>query len=101
VANPAKPLSANKKIRAIVGPAPPGRPVSNVGHYLLRPTGEDKAGAEFLNATPQVLKDVNAKYLKAFMLPPNLQPKYLHSSLEPLRARKISRGWLHPRGRGA
>ena len=84
-----------------LGPAPPGRPVSNIGKYLIKPTAEINTGYEMINADPNVLKDVHQRYLKAFELPPALQPKYLRKPevMDHQRARAISRGWRDPRGR--
>ena len=82
----------------------PGRPPTNIGSYLIKPTAEVDSGFEMINADPNILKQVHQKYLKAFMLPPALQPKYLrkpevmeHGVLG--RATNISRGWNAPRSR--
>ena len=90
--------------RGGLSPAPPGRPVSNVGKYLIKPTPADASGWEMINADPDVLKQVHQKYLKAGQLPPALQPKYLRKP-EVLengptgRATNISKGWRKPRSR--
>lgn len=87
-----------------LGPAPPGRPVSNIGKYLIRPTAEVDTGWEMINADPDILAQVHKKYLKAGQLPPSLQPKYLRKP-EVMehgvtgRAKNISRGWRKPRSR--
>lgn len=84
-----------------LGPAPPGRPVSNIGRYLIKPTAEMDSGFEMINADPQVLKEVHQKYLKAGQLPPALQPKYLRKPqpMEGQRQKAISKGWRNPRSR--
>jgi hypothetical protein len=89
---------------AALAPSPPGRPVSNVGKYLLKPTAEMDSGFEMINADVDVLTRVHKQYLKAGQLPPALQPKYLRKP-EVMergvggRATKISKGWRDPRGR--
>ena len=84
-----------------LGPAPPGRPVSNIGKYLIKPTAEVDTGCEMINADPNILKTVHQKYLKAAMLPPALQPKYLRKPevMDTNRAKAISKGWSKPRSR--
>ena len=84
-----------------LGPPLPGRPVSNIGKYLIKPTAEVNTGFEMINSDPNILKEVHQKYLKAFMLPPALQPKYLRKPevMDHQRANAISRGWRDPRGR--
>ena len=84
-----------------LGAAAPGRPVSNIGKYLIKPTAEVDTGFEMINSDPQVLKAVHEKYLKAGQLPPALQPKYLRKPqpLEGQRQKAISRGWRNPRSR--
>ena len=79
--------------------APPGRPISNIGQYLIKPTPNSPTGYEVLNAKPDLIKEVNNKYLKAFELPPALQPKYLRKPevLDQVRSKNISRGWRKPR----
>ena len=85
-------------------PAPTGRPVSNIGRYLIKPTADDNSGWEMINSDPTILKQVHEKYLKAGQLPPALQPKYIRRP-EVLeqgvtgRAKNISRGWRKPRSR--
>ena len=82
-----------------LGSAPPGRPVSNVGKYLIKPTAELDSGYEMINADPNVLAQVHDRYLKRFELPPALQPKYLRKPevMDAARAKNISRGWRKPR----
>jgi hypothetical protein len=94
--------SQSSNARRGLGPPPPGRPVSNIGSYLLKPTAEVNSGFEMINADPNVLRQVHQKYLKAGQLPPALQPKYIRKP-EVLeqgvtgRAKNISRGWRKPR----
>ena len=81
-------------------PAPVGRPPTNLGKYLTRPTDNAESGWEMLNTDPEVVKQVNEKYLKAGELPPHLQPVRFHSPIvEHNRAMAISRGWRKPRSR--
>lgn len=88
--------------KGIGGGAPAGRPVKNLGDYLIKPTTNSDTGFEMLNDQPDLLKQVQQRYLKAGELPPALQPKYLRKP-EVLergatgRATKISRGWRAPR----
>jgi hypothetical protein len=79
----------------------PGRPVSNIGKYLIKPTAEMDSGFEMINADPNMLKQVHQKYLRAGQLPPALQPKYLRKPevMEASRSKAISRGWRKPRSR--
>lgn len=81
-------------------PNPVGRPKSNIGNYLIKPSATALSGYEMLNDSPDVLDSVNRKYLKAQELPPHLQPVRFHSpTLEHGRALAISRGWRKPRSR--
>jgi hypothetical protein len=81
-------------------PNPVGRPKSNIGNYLIKPSATALSGYEMLNSTPDVLDQVNAKYLKAQELPPHLQPvRFQSPTLERGRALAISRGWRKPRSR--
>ena len=84
-----------------LGPAPPGRPPSNLGDYLLKPTDDTETGYEMLNDKPDLIDKVNEQYLKQFKLPPALQPKYLRKPevMDHQRATKISKGWRAPRSR--
>jgi hypothetical protein len=81
---------------APLGATLPGRPVSNVGSYLLKPTSD---GYEILNETPDIIDKVHKDFLRKFQLPPALQPKYLRKPevLDKNRANNISRGWRKPR----
>ena len=87
-----------------LGEAPAGRPPSNLGNYLLKPTNDTMTGFEMLNDNPDLLNQVHDKYLSAYQLPPALQPKYLRKPAVMEqgvggRATKISRGWRAPRSR--
>jgi len=84
-----------------VGNAQAGRPPSNLGNYLIRPTAETDTGFEMLNSKPDAIKTVEQQYLKLGQLPPALQPKYLRkpAALDTNRAKNISRGWRKPRSR--
>ena len=84
-----------------LGNAPAGRPVSNIGQYLIKPIDDENSGFEMLNAEPKILDQVNKQYLRQGMLPPALQPKYLRKPdvLDTNRAKNISRGWRAPRSR--
>lgn len=93
--------SGARSAAGALGPASPGRPVSNIGKYLIKPTAEVNTGWEMINADPNVLKTVHQKYLKGAMLPPALQPKYLRKPqvMDTNRAKAISKGWNKPRSR--
>lgn len=81
-------------------PSPgPGRPQSNIGKYLLKPTAEMDSGYEMINSDPDVLTRVHKQYLKAGQLPPALQPKYLRKPavMDKQRGTAISKGWRKPR----
>jgi hypothetical protein len=83
----------------LYGAAAKGRPVSNIGQYLIKPTPSSPTGSEMLNTEADVIGTVQQQYLKRFELPPALQPKYLRKPevLDTGRAKAISRGWRHPR----
>ena len=87
------------QVEKLAGKSPAGRPPSNLGQYLIKPTPETNTGFEMLNQTPDAIKQVHEKYLKAFQLPPALQPKYLRKPevMEANRSKSISRGWRKPR----
>lgn len=106
----AKPLGAQARTlpKALpVGQAPAGRPVSNIGRYLIKPTPNTDTGFEMLNSKPDLLKEVERKFLKLGQLPPHLQPKGLVNPrytdrpdvLEAGRRKGISRGFNKPRSR--
>jgi hypothetical protein len=81
-------------------PNPVGRPKSNIGNYLIKPSANALSGYEMLNDSPDVLDQVHAKYLQAQELPPHLQPVRFQSPIvEHGRALAISRGWRKPRSR--
>ena len=84
-----------------VGEAPPGRPPSNLGKYLIKPTIRSNTGFEMLNTTPDALDVVNSQYLRKGQLPMALQPKYLRKPevLDTARRKAISKGWNKPRSR--
>lgn len=79
--------------------AAPGRPQTNVGSYLIKPTDKSRTGHEFLNTEPQIIEQAHERYLKQFELPPALQPKYLRKPevMETQRRKEISKGWVKPR----
>lgn len=92
--------------------APAGRPPSNLGNYLIKPTPDSDTGFEMLNDKPQLLKDVHQKFLKLKQLPYGLRPTGLQKPtdaapkytdrpdvLETNRGKGISRGFRDPRGR--
>lgn len=81
-------------------PNPVGRPKSNIGKYLIKPSSNALTGWEMLNETPDVIDKVHKNYLKAQELPPHLQPVRFQSPIvEHNRAMAISRGWRKPRSR--
>lgn len=102
-----KPLPARKQTVALNPAVPglptpgPGRPVSNIGKYLIKPTAEVDSGFEMINFEPDMIAKVHKTYLKAGQLPPALQPKYLRKPevLDTGRAKAISKGWRKPRSR--
>ena len=91
-----------------MGAAPAGRPPSNLGNYLIRPTPDEDTGFEMLNAKPELMREVEKKFLQAKVLPTNLRPTGLLDPalsytarpqvLETNRAKNISRGFRNPRG---
>ena len=96
---PSVALSGVKPPKEVYGRPPAGRPVSNLGDYIIKPTPDEPEGAEILNNEPDLLAEVNKRYLKAFQLPPALQPSYLRRPevQEKRRAQAISKGWRNPR----
>src|SRR5262245_33314132 len=76
-----------------------GRPESNVGKYLVKPTDKSKTGYEMLNTDPAAVSQAEEKFLKNYELPPALQPKYLRKPeiMETARRKEISKGWIKPR----
>jgi hypothetical protein len=81
----------------------PGRPKSNLGQYLVKPTGPNrsKTGYEMLEKTPAAIKQAKETYLQKYELPPALQPQYIREPEIQARARakQISKGWVKPRSR--
>jgi len=77
-----------------------GRPKSNLGQYLIKPSANTLTGYEMLNDNPDVVDQVHQKFLKAYELPPHLQPtRFRAPTVEHNRALAISRGWRAPRSR--
>jgi hypothetical protein len=80
--------------------AAPGRPPSNLGKYLVKPTDTTTTGYEMLNESPDLLDQVNTKFLEKFELPTHLRPtRFLSPELEHGRSMSISRGFRAPRSR--
>jgi hypothetical protein len=85
-----------------------GRPPSNLGNYLIKPTPASDTGFEMLNEQPDLLKQVQEKFLSMKQLPSKLQPGGLRNPkytdrpdvMETNRAKNTSRGWRKPRGLG-
>ena len=99
-AGAAAPAPASSTSGVQLEPNPVGRPKSNIGNYLIKPSANALSGWEMLNETPDLIDQVHQKYLKAQELPPHLQPARFHSpTLEHGRALAISRGWRKPRSR--
>ena len=83
-----------------LGNAPPGRPPTNLGNYLIKPTDTTISGFEMLNETPDLLDSVHKKFMEKFELPTHLRPsRFLSPEIEHTRAMNISRGWRAPRSR--
>ena len=81
-------------------PSPTGRPKSNLGKYLIKPSDTTITGYEMLNDTPDAVDEVHKKFLRAAELPTHLRPtRFLSPVLERNRALNISRGWRKPRSR--
>jgi hypothetical protein len=101
-----KPLSGGVKVpkkrfpqEVPLSNAGPGRPVSNIGRYLIKPIDDQDTGFEVLNSEPRILTQVNQQYLRQGHLPPALQPKYLRKPevMEKQRTQAISKGFRKPR----
>lgn len=92
-------ITAGATGAAVAGEVPRGRPVSNIGQYLIKPSSQSDTGFEMLNDQPDLLQQVHARYLKAGELPPALQPKYLRKPevMDKQRSQAISKGWRAPR----
>ena len=88
-------------VRRVYPAQPRGRPVSNIGRYLLKPTDTTDTGSEFINTKPSVIQKVEKEQLKKGELPPALQPKYLRKPevLDKPRQKAISKGFVNPRAR--
>jgi len=104
VLKPVKPMQPTPGLKLGKVPAfkpAAGRPASNIGQYLIKPTPESKTGYEMLNTTPQVLDQAKEKYMEKWELPPALQPKYLRKPevMETQRKKHISKGFVKPRSR--
>lgn len=78
--------------------AAPGRPRTNLGQYMLRPTTEVASGYEMLNDEPDPEKRAK-EYMKRYELPPALQPQYLRrpAVLQKQDSAKISKGFVKPK----
>jgi hypothetical protein len=80
--------------------SPTGRPKSNLGQYLVKPTDTTNTGYEMLNDNPDLLDQVHTKFIEKFELPTHLRPtRFLSPELEHARGLNISRGWRKPRSR--
>jgi hypothetical protein len=80
--------------------APTGRPPSNIGKYLVKPTDTTLTGYEMLNETPDLLESVNKKFMEKYELPTHLRPtRFLSPHLEHGRGLAISKGFRAPRSR--
>ena len=80
--------------------SPTGRPKSNLGNYLIKPTDTTITGYEMLNENPDLLDQVHTKFIEKFELPTHLRPtRFLSPELEHNRGLNISRGWRKPRSR--
>jgi hypothetical protein len=88
------------KVMPTLGSGGPGRPPSNLGKYLIKPTDTSITGYEMLNQQPDLLDDVHKKFLQKFELPTHLRPtRFLSPELEHGRSTNISRGFRKPRSR--
>lgn len=86
--------------QAAPGPPSPGRPPSNIGKYLIKPTDTTMTGFEMLNDTPDLLDSVHKKFMQKFELPTHLRPtRFLSPELEHGRGVSISKGFRAPRSR--
>lgn len=80
--------------------APTGRPPSNLGKYLVKPTDNTITGYEMLNEQPDLLESVHTKFLEKYELPTHLRPtRFLSPHLEHERGLAISKGFRAPRSR--
>jgi hypothetical protein len=97
---PVKTLTTPTEGSVPVGSAPAGRPPTNLGKYLIKPTDSTITGYEMLNETPDLLDSVHTKFLQKFELPTHLRPtRFLSPELEHGRGIGISKGFRAPRSR--
>jgi hypothetical protein len=95
-----KTMTTPKEATTPTGAAPVGRPQSNIGKYLIKPTPTSITGYEMLNETPDVLDKVHQQFMQKFELPTHLRPtRYLSPELEHGRGLAISKGFRAPRSR--
>ena len=96
-----RPTPSARSIAKRTNPVPAGRPVSNIGAYLFKPTDTTESGGEFVNTTPPSIQKVEQDYLKKGQLPPALQPKYLRKPevMDTQRRKAISKGFGAQRSR--
>lgn len=100
VTAPVKTMTTPTERSLPVGSAPAGRPPSNLGKYLVKPTDNTITGYEMLNDTPDLLDAVHTKFLEKFELPTHLRPtRFLSPELEHGRGVAISKGFRAPRSR--
>lgn len=77
-----------------------GRPPSNIGRYLIKPTDTSITGFEMLNEQPDLLDSVHKKFMEKYELPTHLRPtRFLSPELEHGRGVAISKGFRAPRSR--
>lgn len=77
-----------------------GRPPSNIGKYLVKPTDTTISGYEMLNDSPDLLDSVHKKFMEKYELPTHLRPtRFLSPELEHGRGVAISKGFRAPRSR--
>lgn len=76
-----------------------GRPKTNIGQYLLRPSSREDSGFVMLNKTPDVMQMAKDYYLNIGELPPALQPTYLRRPevLQKKTNQSISKGFRKPK----
>lgn len=83
-----------------VGNVTTGRPPSNIGKYLVKPTDTTVTGFEMLNDNPDLLDSVHKKFIEKYELPTHLRPtRFLSPELEHGRGVAISKGFRAPRSR--
>lgn len=96
----ATPTVQPKEAGQVGNTSPTGRPKSNLGQYLIKPTDTTTTGYEMLNDNPDLLDQVHTKFIEKFELPTHLRPtRFLSPELEHNRGLNISRGWRQPRSR--